>query len=100
MHGLSIIDADQQIDHPRARAGPRANEPERPPVKGGGRLMRWSYAPSVHALLLLMHLLNEPLASAAEPPHKLSIPAAAEGKVGKMQCTSGSISIVTAQYGV
>ena len=39
-------------------------------------------------------------AAAAAPPMKLAIPAAAEGKVGKMQCASGSISIVTAQYGV
>jgi hypothetical protein len=36
----------------------------------------------------------------ADPPQKLSIPPAAEGKVAKLQCASGTISIVTAQYGV
>eukprot|EP01043_Picozoa_sp_COSAG02_P009594 COSAG02_NODE_328_length_24547_cov_4.124141_12_plen_52_part_00 len=51
-------------------------------------------------MLMLMHLLNGHTANAADPTQKLSIPAAAEGQVGKMQCTSGSISIVTAQYGV
>ena len=40
------------------------------------------------------------LRAAAAPPMKLAIPAAAEGKVGKMQCASGSISIITAQFGV
>ena len=71
----------------RGTAAPR--EQGAVPMPSGARL-----------LLRLLVCCFAATAVVAAPPQKLAIAAAAEGKVGKLRCITGSILIVTAQYGV